>query len=99
VYNFSKHVGAEVIYEAAEALAGLTPYTHLQFYEIDATGKERHVDMPRLVQIYERAGYRGYFMLEWDGKDDPYWAVSTITRYLRTLEGANDIANGRSRGR
>ena len=87
VYNFSKHIGAEVVYEAARALIDLTPYTHLQFYEIDPGGGELHMDIPRLLKIYEEAGHRGYFMVEWDGKDDPYWAVSTIARYLRSLGG------------
>jgi sugar phosphate isomerase/epimerase len=84
-YNASKFTGGERVYETAEALVGLAPYTYLQFYEIDPGGRELHVDMPRLLGIYERAGYDGYLMIKWHGEPDPYWAVSTIARYLRTI--------------
>ncbi len=85
VYNFSKHTGEDVVYEAARALVKDSPYSHLQFYEIDDTGRELHMDMKRLVKIYQDAGYRGYLMIEWEGKEDPYWAVSNAATYLRSI--------------
>ena len=65
--------------EAAEA-HGATPYTCLQFYQIDPDGRELHVDMPRLLKIYRDAGYDGYLMVKWHGSEDPYRAVGAITR-------------------
>ena len=85
VYNFSKLKAEEIVYEAAEKLIPLAPYSHLQFYEIDETGRELHMDMERLVGIYRKCGYTGYLMTEWEGSADPYWFVSLTKEYLKTI--------------
>ncbi len=84
-YNCAKFVGGEIVYDAARALVDRAPYLHLQFFEIDDAGRELHVDMGRLLRIYRDAGYRGYLMIEWHGKADPYWAVSNIASYVRAV--------------
>ncbi len=84
-YNCAKFVGGEVVYDAALAMARHAPYLHVQFFEIDDGGRELRVDIERLLAIYRDAGYRGYLMIEWHGKADPYWAVSNIAGYVRGL--------------
>jgi sugar phosphate isomerase/epimerase len=98
-YNACKFTGGEGVYQAAEALVGLTPYTYLQFYEIDPSGRELHVDVPRLLRIYERAGYDGYLMIKWHREADPYWAVGVIARYVRTVLLNSSAASPRRPGR
>lgn len=85
VYNFSKLKAEEIVYEAAEALIPQAPYSHLQFYEIDETGRELHMNMERLIGIYKKCNYSGYLMTEWEGSADPYWFVSLTKEYLQTI--------------
>lgn len=84
-YNFSKYKAEEVVYEAAKELIPLSPYSHLQFYEMDETGRELHMDMPRLIQIYKDLGFDGFLMLEWEGNSDPNPATQLQADYIRTL--------------
>ena len=87
VYNFSKLKAEPVVYEAAESLVPLSPYGHLQFYEIDETGRELHMDMPKLLGIYGKHQYSGFLMLEWEGESDPFEATTLQAEYIRSIMG------------
>lgn len=85
VYNFSKYKAEPVVYEAARALVPLAPFSHLQFYEMDEAGMELHMDMERLIGIYEELGFDGFLMLEWEGNSDPYPATKLQADAIRAL--------------
>jgi sugar phosphate isomerase/epimerase len=38
----------------------------------DVNGKVYHVDLDRIFAIAKKAGYRGYFSMEWEGVGDPF---------------------------
>ena len=75
VYNFDKYKGGAVVFEAASRLVPLSPYGHLQFYEIDEEGRELHMDMEKLLGIYRGLKYDGYLMFEWEGNGEPNAAM------------------------
>lgn len=84
-YNFSKYRAEPVVYEAARALIPLSPYGHLQFYEMDETGRELHMDMEKLLKIYDEMDYDGFLMLEWEGNSDPIPATAQQAKYVRSI--------------
>jgi sugar phosphate isomerase/epimerase len=51
----------------------------------DEQGKEVPSDWARLVGMFAKAGYRGYFALEYEEKDDARTAVTRLTRSLNEL--------------
>lgn len=85
VYNFSKYKADSVVYQAARELIPLSPYGHLQFFEMDETGRELHMDMKKLISIYDELGYDGFLMLEWEGNSDPYPATQLQSNYIRSI--------------
>jgi sugar phosphate isomerase/epimerase len=87
VYNFSKLKAEPIVYEAAKELIPLSSYGHLQFYEIDKTGRELHMDMPKLLNIYHKKNYKGFLMLEWEGEGDPFNATMRQIEYLHSIIG------------
>ena len=85
MYNFSKYKAEPVVYEAARELIPLSPFGHLQFFEMDETGRELHMDMEKLIGIYEELGYDGFLMLEWEGNSDPIPATKLQADYIRSI--------------
>ncbi|MGI9074641.1 MAG: sugar phosphate isomerase/epimerase family protein [Bryobacteraceae bacterium] len=57
------------------ALQALFPHafniSHVKDMEVDE-GKVYRVDVDRIFAIAKKAGYRGYFSMEWEGSGDPY---------------------------
>lgn len=57
------------------ALEALFPHafniSHVKDMETD-NGKVYRVDVDRIFAIAKKAGYRGYFSMEWEGTGDPY---------------------------
>jgi sugar phosphate isomerase/epimerase len=51
--------------------------------EVGTSGAKQPTDIPRLVSILAKAGFRGYVVLEYEAKPDPYEAVPTYLRELR----------------
>jgi sugar phosphate isomerase/epimerase len=48
-------------------------------------GKEVPSDWPRIVRMFSDSGYRGYFALEYEEKEDAKVAVPRLTRELNKL--------------
>jgi sugar phosphate isomerase/epimerase len=42
-------------------------HVHAKFYDIDETGQEPAMDIPRIVKQFVLGGYRGYLSSEWEG--------------------------------
>jgi sugar phosphate isomerase/epimerase len=72
------------------ALAALFPHafniSHVKDMEID-NGKVLRVDVDRIFAIAKKAGYRGYFSMEWEGTGDPYEGTRRLLQ-----QSAKDLA-------
>lgn len=70
----SRQLGDEAYND--KALAALFPHayniSHVKDMETDEKGKVLRVDVDKIFAIAKRAGYRGYFSMEWEGVGDPY---------------------------
>lgn len=51
----------------------------------DESGQNVQADWPRLIGMFRQSGYRGYFALEYEEKDDATAAVPRLTRELNKL--------------
>ena len=70
--------------EAATALSADDPsWLELQDWVSQLRGLPILRDVPRVVDILRRAGYRGYVVLEYESKPDPYDAVPKHLAELR----------------
>jgi len=73
-----------------EEIARSAPYAitcQLKTEVQPAGGKKQEADIPRIVEILRKAGYRGYFTLEYEGSEDPMTAVPRILRRMRECTG------------
>ena len=51
--------------------------SHVKDEESD-NGKVYRVDVNRIFPIAKRAGYRGFFSMEWEGTGDPYQGTAKL---------------------
>jgi sugar phosphate isomerase/epimerase len=73
---------------AYEQISACLPYAvNCQFkVELrDEAGKSVPADWSRLVRMFRDSGYRGYFALEYEEKQDARMAVPRLTRELNKL--------------
>jgi len=61
----------ERIYTETAKIAPLAANAHLKINTFTPDGQVEFVDVPRLLRIYQQAGYDGYVVLEYWGDDDP----------------------------
>jgi sugar phosphate isomerase/epimerase len=74
--------------DAYKQIAMILPYAvNAQFKANirDENGKSVPSDWPRIVRMFRDAGYRGYFALEYEEKEDARTAVPRLTRELNKL--------------
>ena len=64
----------------------LYPYaptvSHAKGLEFDQNGVETAFDFPRAMQAAKRAGYKGVFSIEYEGRGDPYTGVQNVVNEL-----------------
>lgn len=53
--------------------------------EMHADGKTEKADFPRIINILKQASYRGYVVLEYEGKDDPWTSIPPYLNQLKEL--------------
>ena len=79
--NFSKNA-----YQQIEAIL---PYAVNAQFKVDIRagedGKAVPADWPRVVKMFAQSGYRGYFSLEYEEKEDAKVAVPRLTRELNAI--------------
>jgi len=74
--------------DAYRQIAEILPFAvNAQFKEKinDEQGQNVQADWPRLVKMFRDSGYRGYFALEYEEKQDPRTTVPRLTRELNRL--------------
>lgn len=79
--NFNKN--------AYQQIETILPYAINAQFKVDVRagedGKPERADWPRIVQMFVRSGYRGYFSLEYEEKEDAKVAVPRLTRELNAI--------------
>ena len=68
----------------------LFPYAqvvcHTKGLEFDADGAETRYDFPKAMEISKKAGFRGFYSIEFDGPGDPYAGIQkTLDELLKYL--------------
>lgn len=68
-------------------LAKIAPYAiNAQIkVEVAPNGKPEPTDLPRAVKILKDANYRGFLVLEYEAKEDPFTAIPDSLKRLREL--------------
>lgn len=76
-------------YDALKAMFPLAlNIAHMKDSEADDKGKVYTVDVARCFEIAKRAGYKGYFSMEWEGQGEPYAGTHRlIEESLKSLAG------------
>lgn len=66
-------------------LAKIAPYAVNAQLKVDLypNGQHEPADMGRMIKILKDAGYRGYIVLEYEAKPDPFEAIPPILKKLR----------------
>jgi len=77
----------EPIYAETEKVAPLAANAHLKYRSFDPDGRHAHIDVARVLDIYREAGYDGWIVLEYAGKDDPHEPTAMCVADLRRLLG------------
>ena len=77
----------EPIYTETEKVAILACNAHLKIRDFTPDGDHAHLDVPRLLGIYRKAGYNGWLVLEYHGKDDPHEPNAKGVALLKRLLG------------
>ena len=77
-------------YRDLERIAHLTVNAQIKVMMSEA-GEEKPADLPRIIDILKKVGYRGYVSLEYEEKEDPFVA---IPRYLRQLQKIIETGSG-----
>jgi L-ribulose-5-phosphate 3-epimerase len=74
--------------DAYRQIAQILPYAvNAQFKEMihEQAAQAEKADWARLIRMFRESGYRGYFALEYEEKDDARVAVPRLTRELNRL--------------
>ncbi|MBU61283.1 MAG: xylose isomerase [Opitutae bacterium] len=74
-------------YEAFERTAPYAATVQLKVELRDKAGKKVPAEMSRLIGILKKANYRGYVVLEYEAKEDPFTAIPRRLKELRQLIG------------
>ena len=74
-------------YEAFERTAPYAATVQLNVELRDESGNKVPADMSRLIGILKKAKYRGYLVLEYEAKKDPFTAIPRHLKELRELIG------------
>jgi sugar phosphate isomerase/epimerase len=80
----SGNVDADDPYAELEKIAPYAVNVQVKV-EVGPAGRAKPTDMPRVVDLLAKAGFRGYVVLEYEAKPDPYEAVP---RHLADLRAA-----------
>jgi hypothetical protein len=59
---------------------------HAKGLEFDANGVEKKYDFPQAMTIARKAGFRGFYSIEFEGAGDPYAGIQkTLDELLKYI--------------
>ncbi len=73
----------EIRYKALETISPYAKFVHAKTYEFDAKGNETKLDIPRIIGILKRSGYKGFVSVEFEGPGDEYEGIESSIALLR----------------
>jgi sugar phosphate isomerase/epimerase len=73
----------EIRYEALEKISPYAKFVHAKTYEFDSKGNETTLDIPRIIDILDDAGYDGYVSVEFEGPGDEFEGMLATIRLLQ----------------
>ncbi|GGA72645.1 xylose isomerase [Neiella marina] len=80
-------------YDRVQGLIDLAPYTRgvsVKSHDFDASGRETTLDYPKLLQIFQNAGFNGLYSAEFEGEHMSELSGTTATiRYIESALMAN----------
>jgi L-ribulose-5-phosphate 3-epimerase len=65
----------DIRYAALEDVAPWAVVVHAKMLEFDDNGEEKNIDVGRCIRIFERAGYDGVYLIEYEGAADDHEGV------------------------
>lgn len=68
-----------------EKTAAWAAHVHAKLYHIAEDGADHRLDYRRILGALQRAGYRGFVSLEYEGPQDPFEVVPRAVKRLREL--------------
>jgi len=77
-------------YKSIERAAPFAATVHAKFYEFDSQGREVRLDYERIIEILDKANFRGYLSIEYEGEGDELEEVPKACAYLKRLLGRNE---------
>jgi len=73
-------------YSSIEETAPLASIVHAKFFDVGEDGRDANFDWGKIHGILDKAGYRGFLSVEYEGQDEDEVAVMRrIVPYLKTL--------------
>jgi len=70
-------------YAMIEKTIELAPHVHAKFLEIDEKGQDRILDYKKIFGILNRAKYKGFLSIEYEGKEDEFSAIPRVVKFLK----------------
>lgn len=70
-------------YPAIEKVVKLAVFVHAKFYELDQRGADRKQDYGKIFDILNRAHYRGFISVEYEGEEDELLAIPRGVEFLK----------------
>ena len=62
-------------YDALTQIAPYSVFVHAKFFTFDADGESTDFDLPRILRIFDEAGYNGTWGIEYEGETDDHEGV------------------------
>jgi L-ribulose-5-phosphate 3-epimerase len=72
-------------YHSLEQIAPMTQFVRVKFYEPDSTGREKHIDYSRVINILRGVHYNGFLGIVYEGKQDETQDVPRCVRFMRQV--------------
>lgn len=70
-------------YPAVERVVSLAVFVHAKLYELDQKGEDHKQDYDKIFEIFNKAHYRGFISVEYEGEEDELLAVPRGVKFLK----------------
>jgi len=70
-------------YSDIRKTVGLTPHVHAKFHDVDKEGRDLVLDYNKIFDILNKAKYRGFLSIEYEGKEEEFSAIPKVVKFLK----------------
>lgn len=75
---------ADIRYQAIEKVAPFAKQIHPKMHDFDENGEQPEWDTARLVNIVKKTGFGGYWMIEFEGREEEFSGLRKSIAFLST---------------